>query len=416
MRVRTFGRFALPPLLLGSALLGAGVGPARANFVLYTTIAVPAGANNTVGGAFNGFDISFFDPVTNLDYVSDRSNASIDVFDATTNTFVGRIGTFVGTQALREASGPAGNLVVDLPGQHQLWAGDGDSTLKGFDLNNANAPLPNTPIATGPTTDNRVDEMGYSPQTHTLLVMNDAPTTGSPFGTLIDTNTDTITHQIVLDGTNGAPNATAGVEQPAWDANTGLFYVTIPEIGGGGPGGIAAIDPGTGNVTQTFDFAAFGVGACGPTGLALTTGNRLFVGCGDASGHPMLFDPTANGGLGALLNTFSQVGGGDEVWFDPLSGLCFDAASSQPGGAVLGVIACGTETWLQNIPTSPGAHSVAAGDGEVFVPLTANPANTICPDGCIAVFREAPEPSPLSVLVVGLLGLVGFGALRRRAL
>jgi hypothetical protein len=132
----------------------------------------------------------------------------------------------------------------------------------------------------------------------------------------------------------------------------------------------------------------------------------LFVGCGDAAGHPMLFDPT---GAGSVLDIFAQVGGGDEVWFDPATGLCFDAASGQPGGAVLGIIDCNGDSWLQNVSTSPGAHSVAAGDGEIFVPLSRNAANTICPGGCIAVFA-APEPSSLSLVVAGWLALlVGAG-------
>src|SRR5262249_21255347 len=153
---------------------------------------------------------------------------------------------------------------------------------------NANAPLPNTPLATGPSSANRVDEMAFSPQTKMLLVMNDAPTTGSPFGTLIDTTTDTIAHQIIFDGTNGTPNATGGIEQPVWNPNTGKFYVSVPEIGGGGPGGVTVIDPTTGTVVQTFDLATFGIGACGPTGLALVTGNQLLIGCGTPGSQTIL--------------------------------------------------------------------------------------------------------------------------------
>ena len=94
--------------------------PAQADYVLTGTIAVPTSADNVQpGGVFSSFDISFFDPLTQLDYVADRSNASVDIFSAQTNTFVGRIGgtgnLFTGQQATTSTSGPDGVVVVNLP-------------------------------------------------------------------------------------------------------------------------------------------------------------------------------------------------------------------------------------------------------------------------------------------------------------
>src|SRR5258708_39696690 len=84
--------------------------PARAAYVLSTTIAVPASADNSVGGNFVTFDISFFDPVTQLDYVADRSNAAVDIFSAKTNSFIGQIGgtgqLFSGQLTSNDTSGP----------------------------------------------------------------------------------------------------------------------------------------------------------------------------------------------------------------------------------------------------------------------------------------------------------------------
>src|SRR5206468_9439110 len=109
---------------------------AHASYVLTTTIPVPPSANNVQpGGVFSSFDISYFDPVTQLDYVADRSNAAVDIFSAQTNTFVGRIGgsgnLFTGQQATTSISGPDGVVVVNLPGQHQVYAGNGNSTVLG---------------------------------------------------------------------------------------------------------------------------------------------------------------------------------------------------------------------------------------------------------------------------------------------
>ncbi len=83
---------------------------------------------------------------------------------AKTNSYVGRIGGFVGLQATTSVSGPDGVVVAVQGGQRFLYAGDGNSTLKGFDINNGYAPLANTPVATGTPADKRVDEMAYSPR------------------------------------------------------------------------------------------------------------------------------------------------------------------------------------------------------------------------------------------------------------
>jgi hypothetical protein len=73
-------------------------------------IAIPASQDNSVGGKFVTYDISYFDPKTQLDYVADRSNASVDIFSAITDTFVGRIGgtghLFSGQQASNERPVP----------------------------------------------------------------------------------------------------------------------------------------------------------------------------------------------------------------------------------------------------------------------------------------------------------------------
>ena len=76
---------------VGAALISiaAATPSAQATYVLDTTIAVPTSQNNVQpGGVFSSFDISYFDPLTQLDYVADRSNASVDIFSAQTNTFV----------------------------------------------------------------------------------------------------------------------------------------------------------------------------------------------------------------------------------------------------------------------------------------------------------------------------------------
>jgi hypothetical protein len=408
--------------LLGSAAvclgLGVGISPASAvpDYSLKALIPIPASADNNVGGMFHTFDISDFDPLTSLDYVSDRSNASIDIFSALTDSFVGRIGgsghVFVGQQASNATSGPDGLVVINSGGQHEVWAGNGDSTLKGFSLPSG-TQLFNIP--TGPSSDDRVDEMAYDPVTKTIMAANNAASP-FPFATLVNTTTGAIIKQITFNGTGGTPAATNGLEQSAYDPVTNTFFVSVPQIGGSGPGGVAEVDPTTGAILHIYNFATMSGGsvtACSPSGLAVGTGGQLLAGCSGSTGS-IILKPLANGGNGALV-LIPQVTGSDEVTFDPTNNLYFLAADTDPTGPVLGIINGLTDSWVTNLPTTPGDHSVAVDPitGQVFVPFASNAANTLCANGCMAVFAT-PEPGSLPLILSALAALAGFGVLRHR--
>jgi hypothetical protein len=415
-------RRALLPCLLAVAM---GIGPAAADLIFYaldTLIPVPPSADNKApGGVFTTYDISFFDANTQMYYLGDRSNAAVDIFSAATNSFVGRVGgsggLFSGIQPSiampnNDISGPNGVLVVNQPGQHVLWAGNGDSTLKGFNL-----AAPGNPqianIATGTPADKRVDEMAFAPTFQRLAVANNAADT--PFLTLVNTNNNTIAQKIVFDGTNGTPKATNGIEQAAWDPKTQKFYLSIPELNGAGAGGVAVINPANGNIEHVFDLTAdFGVSACSPAGLAVGGSGSIMIGCGVAS-QSILLDPSGASGKGTI-KTFSQVSGEDEVWFDPKTKNFLLAARLNPGGPVLGVINDLLGEWIENLPTTPGDHSVACDpvSGECFVPFGGIAGNNVCPDGCIAVYRLVPEPNSVSLMGVSLLAVAGLVWYRRR--
>jgi len=424
MRPITRSAQVIPALCLTLAL-GTGQALAAPIYSLTALLPVPASANNIEGGKFTSYDIGDFVGITQNYYLADRSNASIDIYSAATNTFVGRIGgtgnLFVGVNPAPPASinnsisGPNGVIPVSLNGQSLLYAGDGNSTLKGFNLSNGNTPLPGTPIVTGTPADKRANEGAYSPQNQRLLIANSSAAT--PYVSLIDPATNAIVAKTFLDGTNGAPKATAGLESSTWDPTSNRFYLSIPEINGGGPGAVVAIDPLTGKVTKIYDMAAFGFASCAPTGLVHGAGSQLLVGC-DA-GQSIILDTAANDGNGSVVS-IPQVYGSDEVRFDPVRDLYFLAARNNGAGPVLGIIDGATDTFLQSLPTVPNGHSVAVDpvSGEVFVPFGGVAGNTVCPNGCIAVYSASatsvPEPGSFALLGASLLGLLGLAAGHRR--
>jgi hypothetical protein len=399
--------------------VAATIPSAQAAYVLQDLIAVPASTDNSVGGKFVTFDISFFDPLTQLDYVADRSNAAVDIFSAINNSFVGRIGgtgnLFSGQTSSNNTSGPDGVQVVNLLGQHQVYAGNGPSTLLGF---NILAPTNNPQFLTLPTgtpNQNRVDEMSFDPNTRHLLVANNAAP-GAPFATLIDTKTNSIIAKITFDGTNGTPVASNGIEASDYSAKTGKFYLAIPTLGATGTsGGVAEIDPVTGKVLRVFDLGALGAANYSPTGLTVAANGQILIGNGN-TGQTIVIDPTGGpGGTVKLVASFSQVSGEDQVWYDPTTGRWFLAARNNPGGPVLGIIDSNTDTLLQLINTTFNDHSVSVDpiSGKVFVPFGADATNSACLNGCIAVFTDVPEPSTWAMMILGFAG-IGFMAYRRR--
>jgi DNA-binding beta-propeller fold protein YncE len=121
------------------------------------------------------FDISYVDDQSQVYYLADASNASVDLIDTRTNRLIGQIDGFRGFHGSRETQGPGGVLVDDLG---QLWASDGDSTVKIIDLSSHTIVVT---LNTGGS--RRADEMAYDPQDQLLLVTNGSETT--PFATFI---------------------------------------------------------------------------------------------------------------------------------------------------------------------------------------------------------------------------------------
>lgn len=381
--------------------LAAGV----AAFTMLLTGGQPARADETLtlidkidvgGNGLGAFDISFVDPSLDLYVLSDRTNASVDFIDSNHDNFLFRVGGFKGVVltngvANNSLSGPDGVVIVN---NREVWAGDGDSTVKVIDI--ATRKIVDT-ISTGGQF--RADEDSWDPRDHILAVANNADT--PPFLTLINTDTHKIIKRITFDGTNGTPNATNGLEQSQYSRGTGMFYVSVPQVGPDpADGGVSVIDPHSQSVVATFL-----VRDCSPAGMALGPHRQALLGCSASFGtSPNVLTQTvvidiANGDIKANI---TQVGGSDEVWYDRGSNNYYLGARANTDNTgkvtpILGVVDASSNTFDPSPVTSTTAHSVAAdrGNRHVFLPIgfvpPGSPAGTDptnpCPQhGCIAVY------------------------------
>ena len=425
-------------------LLGAGSGRAdednnRGAVKLLAIVPIP-----TTLVPLRAFDISWVDAATQLYYLGDRSNASVDVVDAKTNQFVRAIKAmnppFAGV-ALKAGPTPPGGQVADndrsgpngvVVSGNFLFVTDASSRVRSIDLRTDTVV---SLVSTGGDDELRADELAYDPQDGILLVVNNAD--DPPFATLISVNKTTghltVGPRITFDTANTGVDATNGAEQPAWDPRTRKFYVSIPEVncpnahtknpdprcGGKFPtGAVVRIDPhSTGAVEKEFL-----VDLCQPAGLTLGPHQDLLIGCSvvfDTAGKAWKStDPTSiaaptqiiiDAKTGEIDARVAGVGGSDEVWFNPGDRRYYTASRNNPTGPVLGVIDAESQSLVQIVPTinTPGqptanpvvvagtAHSVAVNsrNNHALVPLPANnvfldpnDASHNCSNGCIAVF------------------------------
>jgi hypothetical protein len=390
------------------------------------------------GNPLRSFDISWVNPNRSEYYLGDRSNAGIEVISTATNTWTRRLIGFVGI-VLNPITGAVNNNKSGPDGvvSHGGWVygGDGDSTLKVFNLNSPGQFIaPVQSISTGGTT--RVDEMALTPDGKLLVAANNAE--DPPFATLFTANGDSgvsnvqkIT-KITVDPTIIPTGSGLSLEQPTWEPKTKRFYTSIPIIANNPAGcnygqlappitchgGMLVVDPTTLTkpvaVLGAFDPATntgvVPLDGCSPNGATVGPGSNLLLGCTPGN-NP---SDTTTLVINALNKNYSHIAGitgSDEVWFNSGDQRYYTGSSANRVNGTLTPalrVIDGTSVLVETIPQGSSSHSVAAdcNRNRIYVPQAAPfsslsaPGDTtgvsagICgsTNGCVAVYVHPASP------------------------
>ena len=182
------GRLAGAVILAGSVTATAAY---AASYVPKKAIALPGGITVT------SFDIGYVNTTLGMYYLASRDVKGVVAVNTTTNAVVFSSGGFAGVKT-SATSGPNGLITVN---HSQVWAGDGDGTIKV--LNARTGALIKTigpKIGTLTATD-RADEACWDPQHNVVLWAWDEP--ADTFVAFISTVTYKVLKTFKMDGLAG---------------------------------------------------------------------------------------------------------------------------------------------------------------------------------------------------------------------
>ena len=289
-----------------------------------------------VPGTAGRWDIVAVDPANGMLYLSASSNASLDVMDLATGTFVAEIG---GLPVKKSASGSysGSNGLAVATDRDEVFVSDQiDNALHVYDTKT------NTQTAVIPTTQEGSDSVAYDPVDHKVFVTNgDSKTV-----TVIDATTNAVIDQIAVPGSP---------ELSAWDPFNDTILQNLSS-----QNQQAVIDAKTDKVLYVFNLPP----GCNPHGVALNPADQHEV-LGCSKQMTVLMDA----GDGSILSVTRHVGGSDATAYDPVDGRFYTASSSYKPGPVLGALDATTDDWVANAATDKGAHSldVDPKTGDIYV-------------------------------------------------
>jgi hypothetical protein len=340
---------------------------------LTCTIALPGDPITSTGK-------SWVDDPSGTYYLADRSNAALFVIDIASHTVTGTIGGFEGASG---ANG-VGPSSITAGRRGQLWVSDGNSLVRLVDRRRGEIVASvSTAIAACGAECDRTNEIAYDPSHEIVLVSNPSPAGTDGYLSFISARAPyaVLGHLSLGEGT---------LEGQVWVPRLQRFLVPMQNP----PGNpfIAVVNPTTMQVESTREYD------CAAIPGAINTGgnNNLQVGpkhhlLAQLCGLPVILDVRT----GAVLNVVTEIGTGDQDWYNPgdKTFYVFGQAPPGAGGATqsLGVIDAKSGAWLQNVPLLRGAYPAAwTRTNELLARVTAG-AGGACADpgqGCVAVFRH----------------------------
>ena len=400
-------------LIIFSAAFAWGQGLQNSGLQYLQTIGIPGWRATGAAGNAN-VDLMGYNPVTRMMYLADRTNNGIDVIDTHTNVVVGLIKMPPTSVQTVPATGPNGVWVaVNL---QQLIVTDGLQAVYVWDLR---APQAQPDIYTFPTSmGTDTDGIAYDPINQTVYIVTDNPpeyliginlaykrvvnqTPLPASADLIQFNpVDGKIYIAAEDAENTPANAFAGVY--AYDPNSGNpgTVTLVTRVGPPCPGHGIDIDP-------VSNIAVVG----------------CFLGAGDKG------DIAVNLNTGALITTFTDVGGADAVVFNPNNRRFYIAAtftsvatSGCPKGStgtsypLLGVIDENGGNPVAHVACTGGGH-IAGVDpisNFVYVPVSqypADPTSATSGGNGVLVFRDntPPAQAPVTQAQAALTAIAGSG-------
>jgi len=220
----------------------------------------------------------------------------------------------------------------------------------------------------------RTDEGCYDPDDQLIMFAN--PADSPPYMTFISTISNTVVAKLPL-------AASVGLEACIYDPGTKKFFFNNDGTPANPHGELDTVVASIAAEGAPSLANVYPEGMCGPTGIDLGPNENLVIGCDAPAGSPQI-TLIMNATTGAIVSTITQVGGEDEVAYDPklnhyytasrdwtANGISVTGTTGAVFTPVLGVIDAATNTWIANFPTGANAHSVAidAATGRVFVPV-----------------------------------------------
>lgn len=398
----------------------------RGEIVFLCSIAIPSPLTGSQKGWAEQSNAKYF--------LSDAAASGVQVIDIRTHTYVGLIGGMAGAATTgggtATTNGPGPNSFVSTPrrrhhGRHDgddrhrvLFVSDGNSTVHVIDMDRlAIIKSVSTAVQAGEGIDaarvcddgtahycGRANEIAYDPVHHVVIVQNPSPLAlAAPHGALEGYATFISARYPyrVLGHVFPGPGT---LEGQVWVPQLNRFLMPI-QNSPATPGvqHMVVINTRTRAVeaTRSYTCAAIpGAGANGNNNLQLAPGGNLWA---QMCGRPIRLDVVS----GEIKNVVTQLGTGDQDWFNPGDGNFYNTGAFPPaippaaaGPAHLGVMNAFTGEFLQAVSNPGGASpSVFARTNEIYtrVPFTAaNDAGSRCTNkgtgnGCVVVFAHAQK-------------------------